>query len=274
MKLKINFSGLCLFVPNEQNQAMTVLMMDARNPGVPKSNPNARFFPHIPALTFNSSNLVEEPTPTSNPRFDYVCNSNIVWPLDGDDLRLKVDCQDFELGSITRTKDFNDMIPSLSKIYAPQGLDVDSSLLAEDMDSRLVGRFRLSKGVLDIPKSEARLVKATFPNLAPNTYSDLASYTVDIPEAKEIELCSINKNKTIRLASKNQNTIQISLTNMPPKELMAAFPFEEDKDFEMVYWAAAKQPSQMHLYRHVRAHYATVHPLFCVMAIYNSHPLA
>lgn len=81
MKLRIIFSGLCLFVPNKQNQAMTVLMMDARNPGVPKSDSNARFFPHIPTLTFNSTNLTEEPTPRSNPRFDYILNSNIVWPL-------------------------------------------------------------------------------------------------------------------------------------------------------------------------------------------------
>lgn len=194
--------------------------------------------------------------------------------LDRDDLRLRVNGQDYELGSVTRTKDFNEMIPSLSKIYAPKGLDVDSKLLTDEMDDRLVARFRLSKGTLDIPKSEARLVKASFPNLGLGTYSDLASYTVEIPEAQEVELCSINKNKTIKLKANQQDTIQLSLTNMPPKELINAFPFEEDRDFEMVYWAAAKQPIQMHLYKTTRAHYATVHPIVCNMTIYNSHPKA
>jgi len=270
MKVEIKFSGLCVFVPKEENQAMTVLMMDARNPGVPKSDSNARFFPHIPTLTFDSENLVDEPTPRSNPRFDYVCNSKIVWPLDGDDLRLRVNGQDLELGSVTRTKDFNEMIPSLKKIYPPNGLEVDIKLLLEKMDSRVAARFRLSKGVLDIPKSEARLVKASFPNLGTGIFADMVSYSVTIPNAKGLELCSINKNKTIKLKANNQESIHLSLANMPPiQTMMAAFPFEEDRDFEMVYWAASHPPQHIHLYRHVRAHHATVRPLVCAMAVYN-----
>src|SRR5689334_1387203 len=105
------FRGLFAFVPNDEKGSMTALVLDARKPGHSSVDSNSRHFPHIATLLFDSSNLVCPPSPTSNPRFDHVCNGQIVWPLDGDDLRIIVNGQDYDLSPVTRTLNFNSMTP-------------------------------------------------------------------------------------------------------------------------------------------------------------------
>ncbi len=262
-KLRMLFDGLCVFVPNtDESKGMRVLVIDGRAPGL-ASNGESQVS-HIPSLRFALADLAaSERQPTY--RIDYSSADPIprgAWLLNGDDLEIRIDGVPLPDGSLTilRSQPLRDfsLVPSMRIIYPETlGIEVREECLDRNLkrlaDAGLAARMRLQNGVVGAwDGADGRYISSDefmfigTPGLHRQRIAGCVFFETEV-EGETVEIFSRQRGHGPVFRPQDDQTLEISLRNDPPEELMGARPTSPDADFdfEMVYKVAQTPPPQL-----------------------------
>ena len=262
-KLRMLFDGLCVFVPNtDESKGMRVLVIDGRAPGL-ASNGESQVS-HIPSLRFALADLAAgERQPTY--RIDYSSADPIprgAWLLNGDDLEIRIDGVPLPDGPLTilrsmPMRDFS-LVPSMRIIYPETlGIEVREECLDRNLkrlaDAGLAARIRLQNGVVGAwDGADGRYISSDefmfigTPGFHRQRIAGCVFFETAV-EGETVEIFSRQRGHGPVFQPQDGQTLEISLRNDPPEELMGSRPTypDADYDFEMVYKVAKVPPPQL-----------------------------
>lgn len=173
--LRLLFSGLCAFVPKEDDNnqlAMYALLIDARSPGLARGNSNYKHVSHVPAVRFKTDPTSYREDESSLPPDKFFLHPGSspndlegMWVLDKDDLVLQINTVPVPTENIPQggglvdaggNRSFIAHAQKTSDIYntnigdLSNGLDVNAALLTGSIISPLVARVGFSNGTIGV----------------------------------------------------------------------------------------------------------------------------
>jgi hypothetical protein len=262
-KLRMLFDGLCVFVPNtDEEKGMRVLVIDGRAPGL-ASNGESQVS-HIPSLRFAIADLATaERQPTY--RIDYNSVDPIprgAWLLNGDDLEIRVDGAPLPDGPLTilrsePSRDFA-LVPSMRIIYPETlGIEVREECLDRNLkrlaDAGLAARIRLQNGVVGAwDGADGRYISSDefmfigTPGFHRQRVAGCVFFETEVA-GDTVEIFSRQRGHGPVFRPHDGQTLEVSLRNDPPEELMGSRPTcpDADYDFELVYKVAKNPPAEL-----------------------------
>lgn len=300
-RLRLLFSGLCIFVPNNTGDRVRVMLVDARAPGN-ASNDKAHVS-HIPAVRFKMNDLKEsEGNKQAKHYIHHSAKEKLsqgMWVLNGDDLEIKAgNGEELADGKLNIDKNFS-LVPMAKSIYN-NGLDIKDDCFGASTDLKKVGvmaRLKLKNGVLGAYNGESFAPQDNYGNTIP--YLTKGKYYFSTPSSKEdvaslhkqqlatcvifetiintetVELFSANHKEGLVFYPSNGESVEIMIENGPPPGLEDARPSSKimDVDFELVYRLAKNCPEEMRVPILCESEEAPV-PLLCSGLVYNPHDKA
>jgi len=239
-KLRVLFDGLCVFVPNtDESKGMRVLVIDGRAPGL-ASNGESQVS-QIPSLRFALADLAAaERQPTY--RIDYSSADPVprgAWLLNGDDLEIRVDGAPLADGPLTvlrsePSRDFA-LVPSMRIIYPETlGIEVREECLDRNLkrlaDAGLAARIRLQNGVVGAwDGADGRYISTDefmflgTPGFHRQRVAGCVFFETEVA-GDTVEIFSRQRGHGPVFQPHDGQTLEVSLLNDPPEELMGSRP--------------------------------------------------